>query len=92
MTSVTFSKEVREDVLEMQNYVCKLCYDRIDDFHHKLSNSKGNQKLYPLYTNSIFNCVGLCRGCHDSKDIHIHFKVSIPEAIAYERHLKEGRC
>ena len=84
-----FSEEVRNDVLEFQNHICKLCYNRIDDFHHKLHNTELNRKLYPIYTQSIFNCVGLCRSCHDSGVISI-FKVTPKEAGAYERYLKSN--
>ena len=82
-----FSEEVKNDVLECQNWVCKLCYNRIDDFHHKLPNTSTNRKLYPLYTQSIFNCVGLCRSCHDSDAIY-NLKVSAKEAATYERYLR----
>lgn len=88
-----FPKEVIEEVMAMQNGKCKECINPIMDFHHRLSNSKANNQAYPLFIQSIFNCVGLCRSCHDSPAIY-SYKISHNEACAYElalKKIKEGR-
>ena len=85
-----FSEEVRSEVAKAQNYICKVCTCRIDDFHHKLPNTSSNRKLFPLFLSSIFNCVGLCRGCHDSEAIQA-FSITMSEAAAYESYLMDLR-
>lgn len=83
----TFTEEVRRGVYEAQNGRCKVCTHRIDDFHHRLSNSRTNRKLFPNFLQSPFNCVGLCRGCHDSSAI-CNFKITYGEAAMYESYLE----
>ena len=84
-----FSEEVRKEICEAQRWVCFLCLNRIDDFHHKLSNTNANRKLFPRFLNSPFNCVGLCRGCHQDADIHQLMRIGIPLAAVYEHWLEE---
>ncbi len=75
---MTFSPDVREAIFIAQNGRCMECAGPIQDFHHKAPNTKLNRKLYPAVINSVFNCVGLCRACHDSSAIH---KYKIPEGV-----------
>jgi hypothetical protein len=84
----TFSKEVRDAIYEAQNGRCKLCLDGIDDYHHRISNSITNQKLFPLFLQSVFAAVGLCRSCHESEAIYL-LKITMKEAMAYENYLAE---
>lgn len=84
---VTFNRETRESVYEAQNGFCKSCLNRLDDFHHRVSNSKANQRKYTLFLQSPFNCVGLCRGCHDSSEIY-KYKITDKEARVYELYLR----
>jgi hypothetical protein len=81
-----FSAEVKENIGEAQNWYCKNCLNKIDSFHHMLSNSNVNGKKFPLFLNSPFNCVGLCQQCHDSFP-HL-YKVTEKEAEVYENYLK----
>ena len=85
MTSETFSNEVREDVSVHQNFICKLCYNRIDDFHHKLSNTKTYNKMFPKFIHSIWNCVGICRRCHEQEK-HV-FNLPLDLVREYEAEL-----
>lgn len=79
----TFSGWVRSYVYDAQNGFCKLCYARIEDFHHRLPNTVTNRSKYPLFLQSPFNCVGLCRDCHSGPKKN-RFKVSDAEAEVYE--------
>jgi len=86
-----FPDEVKRDIFECQNGICRVlnCYEPIVDFHHKLSQSKVNKRLYPLFINSPFNCVGLCRDCHTNRS-HL-FRVTEKEAEIYERFLNQNK-
>ena len=84
-----FPEEVRIAVFDAQNGYCKDpdCLNKIDDFHHKLPNTKTNRKLFPLFINSPFNCTGLCRHTHTQKR-HL-FKITVQEAGMYEDYLRK---
>ena len=63
----TFSKTTRELVRDAQHGRCDHCSSNaITDYHHRVPNTKTNNRLYPYFLHSIFNCVGLCRNCHDN--------------------------
>ena len=84
----TFSPKTRELALRMANGYCqceKICTEKAEEFHHKLPNTKTNQKLYPLFLHSIFNCCAINHGCHMNKPKP---KVTIQEAAAYEEFLQ----
>lgn len=80
-----FPEHVRHDVGKAQHWVCKHCTKRIDDFHHKLPNTKPNRERFPLFLNSPFNCVGLCKTCHE-KYPHL-YRVSEALSEVYEDYL-----
>ena len=80
-----FGQETRDEMRKAQHGKCKLCEQSIVDFHHKLHNTKVNNKLFPNYIHSVFNCVGLCRDCHDHRKHE--FKVGLTEAAVYEHAL-----
>jgi 5-methylcytosine-specific restriction endonuclease McrA len=81
-----FSNDIKEAINEAQNGVCKLCgRERICDFHHIIPNTKFNRHMFPLLVPSIFNCVGLCRHCHDNGTAE--FRITEGEALAYEHWL-----
>ncbi len=82
----TFSKDVREAVRRGQEGYCETCTNSIEDFHHRLANTKVNNKLYPRLIQSIFNCVGLCRWCHE-KYSH-QYNITEGMAMVYEQWLK----
>ena len=84
---MNFDKTTREQVSVAQGGYCKLCEKAIRDFHHKLHNTTANRKLFPLYIQSVFNCVGLCRQCHT--DSSWKFNITELEAAMYEQALQE---
>lgn len=72
-----FSEDVRREVLEDNYYICQYCgQDKIFDFHHRLRNSKANQRKYPKFLQSRANCAGLCRKCHESGKIRRIYNVT----------------
>jgi sulfatase maturation enzyme AslB (radical SAM superfamily) len=81
-----FSKEVKTAVRDGQHGYCAYCTNKIDDFHHMVANTKTNQKLFPLFLQSIFNCKGLCRYCHEVNKSHYH--ISLDMAREYEEYLR----
>ena len=83
----SFSPTVRELVRDAQHGVCDNCDEnKIQDFHHRVSNSVTNNKLYPHFLHAPFNCVGLCRDCHDGASHY--FNIQPDTAMAYETYLK----
>ena len=82
-----FSRGVKKEVGTAQRGFCMLCLNKIDDYHHKLSNTVVAHKLFPLFVNSPFNCVGLCRECHQQHPSQL--RISIPTAAMYEHWLAE---
>lgn len=83
----TFTKDVRELVERGQKGYCAKCTMEINDFHHRVPNTKSNRKLLPHFLQSPFNCVGLCRDCH-TNFVH-EFYLDLELAMAYEQYLKE---
>ena len=82
----TFSLEVREWALDMSCGYCQCtpsCTKKADEFHHMMSNTKINIRLYPMFINSIFNCCPISRKCHESPP-----RIRDAKARAYERYLK----
>lgn len=83
----TFSQETRELALQASNGYCMCsigCFKKATEFHHKLSNTKVNQSLYPLFLQSIFNCCPIERNCHAKGHIP---RIREPEARAFEQYL-----
>lgn len=56
--------DVRALVHRAQHGTCFLCLEPIQDYHHRVHNTKTNRMLFPLFIDSVFNIVGLCRCCH----------------------------
>ena len=83
----TFSREVRQAMLDAYSGYCANCHFPATDFHHRIHNTKGNRKKFPLFIQSPMNCVPLCRKCHDQ----YHWKFDISERVAevYEKWLEE---
>ena len=85
-----FTSEIRAAIFRAQHGRCKICVKQIQDCHHRLENTASNRKLFPLYLNSIFNGVGLCRDCHVNKTHEPEIrKPSLSEASEYENYLEE---
>ena len=87
MKEKTFSREVKMAIAEAYSGYCANCHLPATDFHHRIHNTKGNRKKFPLFIQSPMNCVPLCRKCHDQ----YHWKFDIPERVAevYEKWLEE---
>ena len=62
------------------------CVSKGIEFHHRVPNTVPNNKLYPLFLHSIFNCAFICRACHSNHN-HV-FNISSSFARAYEIYLK----
>ena len=90
MSIPTFSPETKQDINYSQNGFCKTpgCYDIIIDYHHRLANTKANRKKFPLLINAVYNCIGLCRTCHDGAAKE-QFKITLKLAEVYEKALEE---
>lgn len=85
----TFPLEVRELALKAAFGFCQCsegCVEKATEFHHKLSNTKVNQRLYPLFLQSIFNCCPIAHGCHMTKPLP---RISDAFAYVYEEYLKK---
>jgi len=66
-----FPRGIKEAVLEAigGKYRNKDCLEKAVEFHHVISNSKVNQKKFPLYLQSPFNCYSICYDCHHNKPL-----------------------
>ena len=82
----TFSKEVREAMYRSSGGRCQmpLCTKQVTEFHHLLSNTKVNQKLYPMFLQSPFNCLPICNDCHMTKPKQ---RISENLVIVFEQYL-----
>jgi len=85
-----FSEGVRQGIYAAQNGFCAVdgCLERIVDIHHRLSNTKVNQKLFPLFLQSPFNGEGICRGHHQGPEKE-QFKITEQQARMYEEYLQK---
>ena len=82
-----FSVEVRELAIYMSGGYCMCtpsCGKKLTEFHHKLSNTKGNRKKFPLFIDSLANCCPINRDCHMTKPLP---RIREREALAYEGYL-----
>lgn len=64
------------------------CINPAIDLHHRLSNTKLNNKKYPLFVQSIFNCFVICREHHDNYSLLLNIKITDQQAQAYETWLE----
>jgi len=85
----TFSPEVRKAVYNATSGYCwrEGCTEKIHSFHHRLKNNRYNRERFPLFIQSIFNCVGLCYGDH--RDHSAEWDITEKQAEAYENYLKK---
>ena len=62
---------LKENIFDAYNWYCAIpgCYDRADDLHHVMPQSKVNVKKYPLFIHSPFNLLPVCHGCHMNKPL-----------------------
>jgi hypothetical protein len=84
-----FPPEVKEKMLEACSGFCCCrtdCMESVTEFHHIMSNTQVNRKLYPLFIPSIFNCCPISHGCHMN---HTVPRMSERLVQAYEWYLTE---
>ena len=86
-----FSEYTRRLALKMQNGYCMVvgCMNKATDFHHRFSNTKLNNKKFPLFVQSIFNCFPICRKCHDDYGNFEYIKITDSQAECYEEWLEK---
>ena len=87
-TKHTFSTEVREKIVEATGGHClcsEECTHLATEFHHILANTKVNQKLFPHFIQSIFNCCPINHACHMTKPLP---RVSLRMVEAFEWYLQ----
>lgn len=89
MDKKTFSVEVKIRESEAHTGYCRIkgCVKKIHSFHHRLPNTKSNQKKYPLFLQSQFNIAGLC-DVHHINHSSTGIDITEREAAAYEEYLK----
>lgn len=88
LSSGYFPEKYRLLMFEAQNGMCCVegCHSRIEEFHHGLSNTVTNRKLFPLFVKSPFNMFGICRPHHSSE---YKPKIDYNKAEVYEKFLQE---
>ena len=83
--------QTREIIMNMYNGFCGCkpdCTDRATEIHHRLSDTDGNVKNFPLFINSAGNLIPIFTGHHGQIR-----KIAVQEARAQETWLelfKEG--
>lgn len=82
----SFPQTTKWMVYNAQHGYCRLCDQPMTDWHHRVPNTKTNANMFPAFIHSIFNCVGLCRACHDDRKAECH--ITLDEAKAYETWLR----
>jgi len=84
----SFSEETRRSMLLASNGFCQCnpeCVETVDEFDHIVPNTKPNNKLFPLFLHSPFNCCPINRGCHQNKGKK---SITLSEAKVYEEYLR----
>jgi len=84
----TFSPETREAMFLAGNGYCqcsKECVKPAHDCDHIIPNTKPNNKLFPLFLHSPFNCMIRNRGCHEQKGMK---PITLSQARVYEEYLE----
>ena len=82
-----FPEHVIRAVYNAQGGLCAVegCNHKIVDYHHRKPNSRTNNKLYPLFIPSIFNCKGLCTKHHTN---YAQWNITDALCRAYEEGLE----
>lgn len=82
-----FPKELKIQIAEAHNGYCahEKCHRKVHSIHHRVPNTKANQKLFPLFLQSPFNAVPLCEYCH--REFAHFYKISYKVAELFEQWL-----
>mgnify|MGYP003736088307 CR=1 FL=1 len=86
----TFSLGIREAIYKYSHGYCQIpgCINKATEMHHILPNTKGNQKKFPLFLQSPFNALFLCKKCHENYSTFPWLKITEKQAEVYESYLK----
>ncbi len=90
MGNPTFSQEVRKAAFEAKHGFCWVhwCQSKAQEAHHRLENTKNNNKNFPIFIQSIFNIFPICHEHHDSGEIY-NVRIKPEEAQIYEDWLRK---
>lgn len=86
----TFSDKTRSMMLVASGGYCQcstLCQQPVTEYHHNVPNTKINQRLWPLFLQSPFNCIPINNGCHLNKPLPQ--KPNEATIAAYEEYLND---
>jgi len=66
-----FPDKTKEAMLEVCGWMCAIegCFNEVEQFHHIVPNTDINNKLWPLFIQSPFNCFPICSTCHMNKPL-----------------------
>jgi hypothetical protein len=86
----TFSQEIREQLYKGCRGYCQIpgCTMNGTEFHHRIPNTKGNQKKFPLFLQSPFNAFLICKAHHENYSTFPWLKITEKQAEVYESYLK----
>lgn len=87
----TFNSRTRELAFKLCFGYCFVqnCHRKAQECHHALSNTLANQKKYPLFLQSIFNCRVVCKNCHEQYSLFPELHITEQQAKIYEKWLEE---
>ena len=80
------SPEIYNMVVSMNHGYCALCSNKGEEVHHRLPKYKRYLVRFPLFLNSLFNLVLLCKSCHTNKTADL--KITEHQATLKERFLE----
>lgn len=61
-----FDSDMIQELLDANHWFCGMpdCTKKADDIHHIVPNTKANNVRFPLFVQSPFNALPICRHCH----------------------------
>jgi hypothetical protein len=68
---IKFKEDLRAKITKSTGGFCQIekCVNEATELHHITPNTKVNQKKFPLYLQSPFNCFPICNDCHMTKPL-----------------------
>ena len=88
MPENTFSPEVREQMWFVSAGYCQCkpeCVKTIMEYDHIVPNTVPNNRLFPLFLHSPFNCKPINQACHMQKG---KSSITLTQASVYEKYLQ----
>lgn len=83
-----FQESVRKPMYAASNGYCQcsfFCSKKVTEFDHILPNTKPNNKRFPLFIQSPFNCMPINQSCHSQKG---KIPITLAMAEVYENYLQ----